>query len=136
LLIISDMSAPCREEERQRGSGLIRVLGRPEQLAGAIKSIAGTLSSLAAALRPCRDINEDMQAGTAGHREPSRIPWPRFMQALHATGAHARAHRADTSRSMRWSIAPRRLSVALPVMVIEGPPPSMSTPIPTRSNSY
>ena len=64
LLIISDLSRALRQEERQAWQRLIRVLGHElNNSLAPIKSIAGTLSSLAARSSLPDDITQDMRQG-------------------------------------------------------------------------
>jgi len=121
LLIISDMSRALREEERQAWQRLIRVLGHElNNSLAPIKSIAGTLSSLAARSGLAEDINEDMQQGlqVIENRVESLA---RFMQAytqLARMPAPTRRHIEIDALVHRTAPLERRL----PVMVIEGPP--------------
>src|SRR5438270_11506071 len=64
LLLISDLSRALREEERQAWQRLIRVLGHElNNSLAPIKSIAGTLRSLASRVLLPADVNQDMQQG-------------------------------------------------------------------------
>ncbi|HEV2989231.1 MAG TPA: ATP-binding protein [Candidatus Angelobacter sp.] len=64
LLIISDMSRALREEERQAWQRLIRVLGHElNNSLAPIKSIAGTLASIAGRAELADEVREDMQQG-------------------------------------------------------------------------
>jgi nitrogen fixation/metabolism regulation signal transduction histidine kinase len=64
LLIISDMSRALREEERQAWQRLIRVLGHElNNSLAPIKSIAGTLASIAGRAELADDVRDDMQQG-------------------------------------------------------------------------
>jgi two-component system nitrogen regulation sensor histidine kinase NtrY len=64
LLIISDMSRALREEERQAWQRLIRVLGHElNNSLAPIKSIAGTLASIAGRAGLPDDLQQDMQQG-------------------------------------------------------------------------
>ncbi len=64
LLIISDMSRALREEERQAWQRLIRVLGHElNNSLAPIKSIAGTLASIAGRSGLPDDVQQDMQQG-------------------------------------------------------------------------
>jgi two-component system nitrogen regulation sensor histidine kinase NtrY len=64
LLIISDMSRALREEERQAWQRLIRVLGHElNNSLAPIKSIAGTLASIAGRAGLSEEIQQDMQQG-------------------------------------------------------------------------
>ncbi len=121
LLIISDMSRALREEERQAWQRLIRVLGHElNNSLAPIKSIAGTLSSLAARSGLAPDINEDMQQGlqVIENRVESLA---RFMQAYTQLARMP----APSRRQIEIDALVRRtapLERRLPVAVIEGPP--------------
>jgi len=81
LLVLSDLSQPLREEERQAWQRLIRVIGHEMNNSLApIKSIAGSLSTIVEREPPPRDWREDVQRGLAviGSRSESLS---RFMSA-------------------------------------------------------
>jgi nitrogen fixation/metabolism regulation signal transduction histidine kinase len=81
LLLISDLSLALREEERQAWQRLIRVLGHElNNSLAPIKSIAGTLSSIASRPLLPPDWNEDMRRGLA-IIEARAEALSRFMQA-------------------------------------------------------
>ena len=64
LLVLSDLSQPLREEERQAFQRLIRVIGHEMNNSLApIKSIAGSLSTLIERDPPPSDWREDVQRG-------------------------------------------------------------------------
>ena len=66
LLVLSDLSQPLREEERQAWQRLIRVIGHEMNNSLApIKSIAGSLGTLIERDPPPADWREDMQRGLA-----------------------------------------------------------------------
>jgi two-component system, NtrC family, nitrogen regulation sensor histidine kinase NtrY len=66
LLVLSDLSQPLREEERQAWQRLIRVIGHEMNNSLApIKSIAGSLGTLIDRDPPPADWREDMQRGLA-----------------------------------------------------------------------
>jgi nitrogen fixation/metabolism regulation signal transduction histidine kinase len=66
LLVLSDLSQPLREEERQAWQRLIRVIGHEMNNSLApIKSIAGSLSTLIDREPPPADWREDVQRGLA-----------------------------------------------------------------------
>jgi nitrogen fixation/metabolism regulation signal transduction histidine kinase len=66
LLVLSDLSQPLREEERQAWQRLIRVLGHEMNNSLApIKSIAGSLSTLVERDPPPADWRDDVQRGLA-----------------------------------------------------------------------
>jgi nitrogen fixation/metabolism regulation signal transduction histidine kinase len=64
LLVLSDLSQPLREEERQAWQRLIRVIGHEMNNSLApIKSIAGSLSTLLDRQPPPADWRDDVQGG-------------------------------------------------------------------------
>ena len=64
LLVLSDVSRPLREQERQAWQRLIRVIGHElGNSLGPIKSIAGSLENLLNRTPPPEDWREDMQKG-------------------------------------------------------------------------
>ena len=66
LLVLSDLSQPLREEERQAWQRLIRVIGHEMNNSLApIKSIAGSLSTIIEREPPPSDWRDDMQRGLA-----------------------------------------------------------------------
>jgi nitrogen fixation/metabolism regulation signal transduction histidine kinase len=66
LLVLSDLSQPLREEERQAWQRLIRVIGHEMNNSLApIKSIAGSLSTLVERDPPPTDWRDDVQRGLA-----------------------------------------------------------------------
>jgi nitrogen fixation/metabolism regulation signal transduction histidine kinase len=66
LLVLSDLSQPLREEERQAFQRLIRVIGHEMNNSLApIKSIAGSLATIIEREPPPSDWREDMQRGLA-----------------------------------------------------------------------
>jgi len=94
-----------------------------------IKSIAGTLSSLGGALRPCEDINEDMQQGLQVIETESN-PWRASCRPTRNC-----AHAAPTRRHIEIDALVHRtapLERRLPVMVSKARR-DCPTPIPTRS---
>jgi signal transduction histidine kinase len=81
LLVLSDLSQPLREEERQAWQRLIRVIGHEMNNSLApIKSIAGSLATIVERDPPPLDWREDVQRGLAviGSRSESLS---RFMSA-------------------------------------------------------
>ena len=81
LLVLSDLSQPLREEERQAWQRLIRVIGHEMNNSLApIKSIAGSLSTIIGREPPPADWRDDVQRGLAviGARSESLS---RFMTA-------------------------------------------------------
>jgi nitrogen fixation/metabolism regulation signal transduction histidine kinase len=113
LLVLSDVSRPLREQERQAWQRLIRVIGHElgNSLAP-IKSIAGSLETLVQRDPPPPDWRDDMQRGlqviasrteslsrfTGAYARLARLPAPRmqpivlkpFLQRL--AGLEARVH--------------------------------------------
>jgi nitrogen fixation/metabolism regulation signal transduction histidine kinase len=66
LLVLSDLSQPLRDQEREAWKRLIRVLGHElNNSLAPIKSIAGSLESLLGRTPPPSDWREDMQRGLA-----------------------------------------------------------------------
>ena len=81
LLLISDLSRALREEERQAWQRLIRVLGHElNNSLAPIKSIAGTLRSLASRPNRPEDWNQDVERGLEVI-ESRADALSRFMQA-------------------------------------------------------
>src|SRR6188768_506982 len=81
LLVLSDLSQPLREEERQAWQRLIRVIGHEMNNSLApIKSIAGSLATIVEREPPPADWRDDVQRGLAviGSRSESLS---RFMNA-------------------------------------------------------
>jgi nitrogen fixation/metabolism regulation signal transduction histidine kinase len=81
LLVLSDLSQPLREEERQAWQRLIRVIGHEMNNSLApIKSIAGSLSTIVEREPPAPDWRDDVQRGLGviGSRAESLS---RFMSA-------------------------------------------------------
>lgn len=111
LLLISDLSRALREEERQAWQRLIRVLGHElNNSLAPIKSIAGTLRSLAARPNRPADWNQDVERGLEviesradalsrfmqAYTKLARLPAPTFSKVQigdlvrHASGLEAR----------------------------------------------
>ena len=66
LLVLSDLSQPLREQERDAWKRLIRVIGHElNNSLAPIKSIAGSLESLLGRTPPPSDWRDDMQRGLA-----------------------------------------------------------------------
>ena len=66
LLVLTDVSQPLREQERQAWQRLIRVIGHElNNSLAPIKSIAGSLEGLVARTPPPDDWREDMRRGLA-----------------------------------------------------------------------
>lgn len=120
LLIISDLSRALRQEERQAWQRLIRVLGHElNNSLAPIKSIAGTLSSLAERSSLPDDVTQDMRQGlrVIENRVESLN---RFMQAYTQL---ARMPAPTRTRVEVGSLVERvsRLERRLPVKVDGGP---------------
>jgi nitrogen fixation/metabolism regulation signal transduction histidine kinase len=120
LLVLTDVSQPLREEERQAWQRLIRVLGHElNNSLAPIKSIAGSLESLLARDPPPPDWREDMRRGLAVIASRSEA-LSRFM------GAYARlarlpppqVHPVDITAFVRRVAG---LETRLPVAVAPGP---------------
>ncbi len=120
LLIISDLSRALRQEERQAWQRLIRVLGHElNNSLAPIKSIAGTLQSLAARSSLPEDLTQDMRQGlrVIENRVESLN---RFMQA------YTQLARMPAPTRARIEVGPLVERVAtlehrLPVKTLEGP---------------
>jgi signal transduction histidine kinase len=120
LLIISDLSRALRQEERQAWQRLIRVLGHElNNSLAPIKSIAGTLSSLAARSALPDDLTQDMRQGlrVIENRVESLN---RFMQA------YTQLARMPAPTRTRIEVGPlveraATLEHRLPVKTLEGP---------------
>lgn len=93
LLVVSDVSRPLREEERQAWQRLIRVIGHElGNSLGPIKSIAGSLDALLLRDPPPVDLADDLRRGlqvigsradalgrfTAAYAQLARLPPPRL----------------------------------------------------------
>lgn len=93
LLVVSDVSRPLREEERQAWQRLIRVIGHElGNSLGPIKSIAGSLDGLLQRQPPPADLTADLRRGlqvigsradalgrfTAAYSQLARLPPPRL----------------------------------------------------------
>src|SRR5687767_3488211 len=66
LLVLTDVSQPLREQERQAWQRLIRVIGHElNNSLAPIKSIAGSLEGLIGRTPPPEDWRDDMQRGLA-----------------------------------------------------------------------
>ena len=93
LLVVSDVSRPLREEERQAWQRLIRVIGHElGNSLGPIKSIAGSLDALLLRDPPPADLADDLRRGlqvigsradalgrfTAAYAQLARLPPPRL----------------------------------------------------------
>src|SRR5215472_16575504 len=120
LLIVSDLSRALRQEERQAWQRLIRVLGHElNNSLAPIKSIAGTLASLASRSTLPEEVSVDMQQGlrVIENRVESL---GRFMQA------YTQLARMPAPSRTRIEVGPLVQRVAslehrLQVKIVEGP---------------
>ena len=117
LLVLSDVSKPLREEERQAWQRLIRVLGHElNNSLAPIKSIAGSLGSLIQREPRPPDWQEDVQRGLAvistraealsrfmgAYARLARLPPPRF-QMVNVPAFVDRVIRLETRMPVRSS---------------------------------
>ena len=121
LLVLSDLSQPLREEERQAWQRLIRVIGHEMNNSLApIKSIAGSLATIVDRDPPPSDWREDVQRGL--HVIASRSEaLSRFMSA------YARLAKLPPPKLAALELAPFvdrvvTLEKAHRIMVAAGPP--------------
>jgi two-component system nitrogen regulation sensor histidine kinase NtrY len=92
LLVLSDVSRPLREQERQAWQRLIRVIGHElGNSLGPIKSIAGSLETLLQREPPPSDWRDDMQRGL-------QVIASRTESLSRFTGAYARLARLPAPR--------------------------------------
>jgi nitrogen fixation/metabolism regulation signal transduction histidine kinase len=121
LLVLSDLSQPLREQEREAWKRLIRVIGHElNNSLAPIKSIAGSLESILGRTPPPGDWREDMERGLA-------VIASRADALSRFTGAYARLarlpppdrKRVDFGALVRRVVA---LESRLPVKVIDSPP--------------
>jgi two-component system, NtrC family, nitrogen regulation sensor histidine kinase NtrY len=116
LLVMSDLSQPLREQERQAWRRLIRVIGHElNNSLAPIKSIAGSLESLLGRDDPPADWRDDMRSGLA-------VIGSRADALSRFTTAYARLARlpAPSRRPVDFSALMRRvvsLETRLPVRV-------------------
>ena len=107
LLVLSDLSRPLREEERQAFQRLIRVIGHEMNNSLApIKSIAGSLASIIEREPPPADWRDDVQRGLGVIASRSES-LSRFMSA-YARLAKLPPPSSLSSMSRRLSIASSR----------------------------
>jgi two-component system nitrogen regulation sensor histidine kinase NtrY len=112
LLVLSDVSKPLREEERQAWQRLIRVLGHElNNSLAPIKSIAGSLGTLITRKLRAPDWEDDLQRGLAvistraealsrfmgAYARLARLPPPRF-QMVNVPAFVDRVVRLETRR--------------------------------------
>jgi nitrogen fixation/metabolism regulation signal transduction histidine kinase len=121
LLVLSDLSRPLRDEERQAWQRLIRVIGHElNNSLAPIKSIAGSLERLVQRDPPPSDWQEDMRRGLA-------VIATRAAALGRFTGAYARLARLPKPSLQPVDVEPlvRRVAAVetrLPISVVEGPP--------------
>jgi two-component system nitrogen regulation sensor histidine kinase NtrY len=118
LLVLSDLSQPLREQEREAWKRLIRVIGHElNNSLAPIKSIAGSLESILGRTPPPPDWRDDMERGLA-------VIASRADALSRFTGAYARLarlpppdrKRVDFEALMRRVVA---LESRLPVKLLE-----------------
>ncbi len=120
LLVLSDLSQPLREQERQAWRRLIRVIGHElNNSLAPIKSIAGSLESLLGRTPPPDDWRDDMQHGLG-------IIAARADALSRFTTAYARLAKLPPPSRRPVAIGPLVHQVAgietrLPVQVAPGP---------------
>ena len=125
LLVLSDLSRPLREQERQAWQRLIRVLGHElNNSLAPIQSIAGSLSGLLALESPPADWREDAEKGLA-------VIASRAEALSRFTGAYARLARLPPPRLSAVDLPALLARVAgletrLPVQLEAGPPVTLS----------
>jgi nitrogen fixation/metabolism regulation signal transduction histidine kinase len=120
LLVLSDVSRPLREQERQAWQRLIRVIGHElGNSLGPIKSIAGSLENLLNRNPPPDDWREDMQRGL-------QVIASRTDSLSRFTGASARLARLPAPKLAPVVLKPLIHRVAafdarVPIVVKPGP---------------
>jgi signal transduction histidine kinase len=120
MLVMSDLSQPLREQEREAWKRLIRVIGHElNNSIAPIKSIAGSLESLLSRDPPPEDWRDDMHRGLT-------VIGSRADALSRFTGAYARLARLPPPSRKPIAFAPllRRvvaLDARLPVHVHQGP---------------
>jgi nitrogen fixation/metabolism regulation signal transduction histidine kinase len=120
MLVLADVSQPLREQERQAWQRLIRVIGHElNNSLAPIKSIAGSLASLAANPAPPDDWRDDLQRGLA-------IIGSRADALGRFTTAYARLARLPPPqlRPIDWAPFMRRIvtiETRLPIRLLDGP---------------
>ena len=121
LLVLSDLSQPLREQEREAWKRLIRVLGHElNNSLAPIKSIAGSLESILGRTPPPPDWRDDMVRGLA-------VIASRADALSRFTGAYARLARlpAPDRKNVDLAALARRvvaLESRLPVTILDSPP--------------
>ena len=134
LLVLSDVSRPLREQERQAWQRLIRVIGHElGNSLGPIKSIAGSLENLLQRTPPPEDWRDDMTRGL-------QVIASRTDSLSRFTGASARLARLPAPKLAPVVLKPliQRVTVVRQPRAGGGQdraPTSRSTPTPISSNS-
>ena len=115
LVVLSDMSAPLRQQEREAWHRLIRVLGHElNNSLAPIKSIAGSLEQIVAQDPPPPDWRDDMRRGlnviasrtealsrfTTGYTQLARLPPPN-KQPVDLPALVQRVARLETRKPIR-----------------------------------
>jgi signal transduction histidine kinase len=121
LLVLSDLSQPLREEERQAWQRLIRVIGHEMNNSLApIKSIAGSLSTIIERDPPPPDWREDIQRGLgviasrseslsrfmSAYARLARLPAPKLAR-LEISDVVDRVVRLEEAHHIQVSAGPR-----------------------------
>jgi nitrogen fixation/metabolism regulation signal transduction histidine kinase len=125
LLVLSDLSQPLREQERQAWKRLIRVIGHElNNSLAPIKSIAGSLELLLGRTPPPADWRDDMQHGLG-------VIASRADALSRFTGAYARLARLPPPERKRVEFEPlvRRviaLESRLSIAVLPSPPVALT----------
>lgn len=120
LLVLSDVSRPLREEERQAWQRLIRVIGHElGNSLGPIKSIAGSLETLLQRTPPPEDWRDDMTRGL-------QVIASRTESLSRFTAAYSRLARLPAPTLLPVGLKPLLVKIAgletrLPVQVKAGP---------------
>jgi nitrogen fixation/metabolism regulation signal transduction histidine kinase len=120
LLVLSDVSRPLREQERQAWQRLIRVIGHElGNSLGPIKSIAGSLENLLNRTPPPEDWRDDMQRGL-------QVIASRTESLSRFTGASARLARLPAPKLAPVVLKPliqrvTAFDTRVPVVVKPGP---------------
>jgi PAS domain S-box-containing protein len=120
LLVLSDVSRPLREQERQAWQRLIRVIGHElGNSLGPIKSIAGSLETLLQRNPPPEDWRDDMTRGL-------QVIASRTKSLSRVTSAYARLARLPAPRLAPVVLKPLLVKIAgletrVPVHVRPGP---------------
>jgi nitrogen fixation/metabolism regulation signal transduction histidine kinase len=120
LLVLTDVSQPLREQERQAWQRLIRVIGHElNNSLAPIKSIAGSLEGLLGRTPPPQDWRDDMQRGLA-------VIASRAESLSRFTAAYARLARLPAPTLRRVTLGPLmqrviELETRAPVALRPGP---------------